>query len=126
MGLIADASSLMALRRDPYMVLTWLKMTTTPTWSGMKATGCLTLCWQKAGALNATLQGEKVLQRLDEIDQELGAMHVICETMLRRSEECIASTCEDSEEQQSDFERTEDSDSQGRWDTNFGEMWTSL
>ena len=53
-------------------------------------------------------------------------MHMICETMLRRSEECIASTCEDSEEQQSDFERTEDSDSQGRWDTNFGEMWTSL
>ena len=45
-----------------------------------------------------------------------------CETLLRRSEECIASTCEDSEEQQSDFERTEDSDSQGRWDTNFGEM----
>ena len=57
--------------------LTWLKMTTTPPWSGMNATGCLTLCWQKAGALNATLKGEKVLQRLDEIDHELGAMHMM-------------------------------------------------
>ena len=56
----------------------------------------------------------KVLQRLDEIDQELGAMHMCCETLLRRSEECIASTYEDSEEKQSDFERKEDSDSQGR------------
>ena len=51
MGLIAVAYSLMALRRDPYRRLTWLKMSTTPTWSGMKATGCLTLYWQKAGAL---------------------------------------------------------------------------
>ena len=35
----------------------------------------------------------KVLQHLDEIEQELGAMQMCCDTMLRRSEECIASTC---------------------------------
>ena len=58
MGLIAVAYSFMALRRDPCRGLTWLKMTPTPTWSGIKATGCLTLYWQKAGALKRLWKGK--------------------------------------------------------------------
>ena len=91
-----------------------------------ESAGVLDTLLAESWCVESDFERGKVLQRLDEIDQELGAMHMICETMLRRSEECISSTCEGSEEQQSDFERTEDSDSQGRWDTHFGEMWTSL
>ena len=112
----------MALRRDPL----WVDLAEDDDDSD--------LGWHESDGLLGTLlpeswrdfEREKVLQRSDEIEQELGATQMCCETMLRRGEECAASTYEDSDEQQSYFERTEDSDSQGRWDTNIGEMWTSL
>ena len=92
----------------------------------MKATGCLTLYWQQAGAFKVTLERDKFYSVLTKSNKNLGQCKMCYETLLRRSEECIASTYEDSWAQQSDFERTEDSDSQGRWDTHIGEMWTSL